>query len=379
MGQAVFTTETGAQAPASRAQMLAAVKAVTEAHIKPMAPMVDKQGIYPADAMRMLGEAGAFAQHLAGFGYSRDRDLLGAVQAMAVAGTECGCTSFLMWLQDAFGWYLELTENAGLRAQLQGSAAAGAILGTSGMSNPVKSLDEIEDFKLRGERVEGGYVVSGVLPYVSNLGHGHYMGTAFALAADPRHRVMCVLKVDGESVKIAQNTHFVALEGSGTYTVIVKKAFVPDAMILADPVEPLMKRLRPVFMLTQGGMALGQIQGCINIMRDADKSVGHVNQYLPDRPDFFEDEAGRLGETVARLLETPTETSPDFTRQVLQARLDAGELTMRAAHAAVLHAGAKGYIVDAAADRRLRESIFVAIVTPATKHLRQQLAKMSAC
>ena len=42
----------------------------------------------------------------------------------------------------------------------------------------------------------------------------------------------------------------------------------------------------------------------------------------------------------------------------------------------MLHAGARGYVAGAPAQRRLRESYFVAIITPATKHLRRELAAL---
>jgi len=62
-------------------------------------------------------------------------------------------------------------------------------------------------------------------------------------------------------------------------------------------------------------------------------------------------------------------------RRVFAARLVAGQLSIAAASAALLHAGARGYLNHAPAQRRLRESYFVAIVTPAMKHLRKELAR----
>ena len=59
--------------------------------------------------------------------------------------------------------------------------------------------------------------------------------------------------------------------------------------------------------------------------------------------------------------------------QVLKLRLAASELALRAAQSAALHAGAKGYQVRHAAQRRTREAMFVAIVTPAIKHLRKEI------
>ena len=52
------------------------------------------------------------------------------------------------------------------------------------------------------------------------------------------------------------------------------------------------------------------------------------------------------------------------------------EASVAAAHAAMLHCGARGYLKSHRAQRRLREAYFVAIVTPATKQLRKMLADM---
>ena len=61
---------------------------------------------------------------------------------------------------------------------------------------------------------------------------------------------------------------------------------------------------------------------------------------------------------------------------MIETRLAAGDATVAAAHAAMLHQGARGYVSNGAAQRRLREAYFVAIVTPATKQLRKMLAEM---
>ncbi len=58
------------------------------------------------------------------------------------------------------------------------------------------------------------------------------------------------------------------------------------------------------------------------------------------------------------------------------ANFNPGEAAVQAAHYTVLHQGAKGYVSTGAAQRRLREAYFVAIVTPAAKQLRKMLAEM---
>jgi len=58
--------------------------------------------------------------------------------------------------------------------------------------------------------------------------------------------------------------------------------------------------------------------------------------------------------------------------------VDGGELCLRAANSALMHQGARGYLMHSAVQRRVREAQFVAIVTPAIKHLRKEIAGLCA-
>jgi len=78
---------------------------------------------------------------------------------------------------------------------------------------------------------------------------------------------------------------------------------------------------------------------------------------------------------VMRLVETPYNGSTDYLIDVLDARAQTSELALRASQSALLHQGARGYLMSAAPQRRIREAHFVAIVTPATKQLRKMLAE----
>lgn len=78
-----------------------------------------------------------------------------------------------------------------------------------------------------------------------------------------------------------------------------------------------------------------------------------------------------------RLAETPYDGSTDYLIDVLDARAQTAELALRASQSALLHQGARGYLMSAAPQRRVREAHFVAIVTPAIKHLRWEMARLS--
>ena len=342
-----------------------------------LAPLVERidEGLYPAEMLRRLGEAGVYSRHLA---LSGRQDLGGAVADMAAVASLCMSTAFCTWCQDACGWYLENTDNSALRARLQPGLADGALLGGTGLSNPIKALSGIEGFNLRAKRTQGGYIVTGVLPWVSNLGDGHWFGTIFEDADDPAHRLMAMVQCGQPGVEIRQNVKYTTLEGTGTYSVRFRRAFISDDLLLADPLGDMVGRIRPGFILLQTGMGLGVIRASIDAMLQADVQQKATNRFLPRRPPYFEASLEKLQADVMRLAATPRDSSAEYVRQVLEVRLRTGELTLQATEAAMLHTGARAFIVGSPVQRRLREGYFVAMITPSSRHLAKELSRMAA-
>lgn len=346
------------------------------ASLAPLAAVIDQDGQYPAERMARLGAAGAFGLHLADHTRLARPSLAAAIEAMAIVSAECMSTGFCIWCQDSAAWYLEQTANASLRARLQPGIAAGQVMAGTGLSNPVKALSGSESFRLRGQRVAGGYMVSGILPWVSNLGEGHWMGTVFELAGAPEHRVMAMLKIGQDGISIRRNARFIALEGTATYSVLVRRAFIPDEHILADPAEEIMPRIQPGFIMLQTGMGLGVIDAAARLMHEADKVQGHANTHLPLRAAQVEERAHTLRARLASLAATPADSALAMRKEVLRLRLDVSETCLEATQAALLHWGAAGYLEGSPLHRRLREAWFVAIITPSIRHLRQWLARL---
>lgn len=348
------------------------VRAIAQSELPPLVTAID-EGHYPADFMRAIGAAGAYAAHVDA---APGLDLNPAIAAMGEVAQVCGSSGFMTWCQDTLVWYLANTDNDELKDKLLAASASGDQLGGTGLSNPMKSFFGIEKLKLKGRRVDGGYVVRGALPWVSNLGEDHVFGTIFE--RDDGEKVMFIADCADPAIELLPCDPFLAMDGTGTYGVNFKDAFIPDALVLAHAAMPFVKKIRAGFILLQAGMATGVTRDCIAQMKKVRSSLGHVNKYLTtQQPEQFEEELAALEAEVSDLAEQPYETSDAFWRRVVQARLDAGDLTMAAAHASMLHAGARGYLKSSPVQRRMREAYFVGIVTPATKQLRKMLAEMN--
>lgn len=358
-------------AEAERPDLSTRLREVAQRNLAGRAAEIDLEGIYPEAALRALGEAGAYRQHLSGLSETGRVEIAAAVEAIAVVAETCLTTAFCMWCQDACAWYLENTANDTLRQAMREPVGAGRVLGGTGLSNPMKAFSGIEPLRLKGRRVDGGFTVRGQIPFVSNLGADHLFGFVFEVEG---RQVMALASCDMDGIDGKQIAHFCALEGTRTWTITFRDAFIPDSRVLADPVEAFLPIIQPGFLLLQIGLGLGVMRDAAAEMRRLEGPLGHVNRFLDVQPIEIEEKAAALAEEVERLARTPLETAADYLAAVRRIRLEAADWTVRAAHGAMLHAGARGYFRTARAQRRLREAYFVAIVTPATKHLAKELA-----
>ncbi len=287
----------------------------------------------------------------------------------------------MVWCQQVCGFYLQQSGSPALVDGLLPLHASGARLGGTGMSNPMKAYAGIESLLLSARRVDGGWCINGTLPWVSNLGPDHYAGVLAGVeGADPAApaEVMFLLRCDAAGVELRNCPSFSAMEGTNTWALRCTELFVPDGDVIAHPAKPLIARIRAGFILLQCGFGLGVTQGAIDAMWAVEPALGHVNCFLDDRPDSLQAELDALWQRVETLAASPFDASTDYMVSVLDARAHASELALRAAQSSLLHAGARGYLLSSDVQRRVRESHFVAIVSPAIKHLRKEMARLSA-
>ncbi|MGF1535474.1 MAG: acyl-CoA dehydrogenase family protein [Elainellaceae cyanobacterium] len=355
-----------------------AVRNVAERSLAPQVQAIDLEGEYPVQVMHQLGEVGAFAHAIAPKYQGTGLGLRGAIQSIEEISKVCMSTGFMAWCQVACTWYLQNTENEALRATMLPDVATGRLLAGTGLSNPMKHFADIEKIALTAVPVEGGYRLNGMLPWVSNLGPGHAFGVVAKISGSDDY-MMAMVSDELDGMALRCNAHFIALEGTGTYSCVFRDVFVPESWVLAAPCEDYVYRIRPGFILTQVGMGLGLAESCVTLMQRSNKRLGHVNQFLDDQAEDIAADVAIARDRAYALadhLDRQGAADAQLLREIIQARISAAELSLRAAQGAMLHAGARAYVKGSAAERKLREAYFVAIVTPALKHLKKMLFGM---
>lgn len=358
------------------------IKQIVEKDLKPLTINID-HGEYTTSVLEKIGQAGGFRHHIPSQN-NGELNLFGTIADMATVSEECMSTGFMMWAQAVCAWYIENSDNEHLKTEVLPKMVEGEYFGATALSNPMKYFAGIEDLKLTAEETKDGYIINGTLPWVSNLLDGsskHFFGSIFTIhnkdgSAD--RDAMALIPCDLDGLTMKQMVEFVGMEGTGTYSLIFDNAFLPKEYLLADPVGPYLQKMKAGFILLQTGMAAGVIQGSINEMNKANLTLSEINEYLDDTPDELMEELEEAIELIQELCEEPYTQGEDFIKSVLEARLLGAELCKRAADSVMQHAGAKGYIVDAAAHRKQREAYFVIIVTPSIKHLRKEIDRLEA-
>ena len=180
----------------SSSTMLGEVRRIVRADLSSLTTQIDLDGFYPEEVLQKNWRRGRFRQHLASQNASRMCDMVTGIEAMAIAGEECLSTAFMMWCQNACGWYLENSENEACVSAYyprlpQARSSAGQ------RSNPMKFFAGLEPLHSR-HRLRLGVRVRGQLPWVSNLGPGHVFGAIFQSQSAPHREIMALVPCDAE-------------------------------------------------------------------------------------------------------------------------------------------------------------------------------------
>lgn len=370
--------------PAKPIGASAGIAALIARELVPRVEAIDRDGEYPEAFLRAFGELGGFSADVASEHGGSGGGLTGTIARIAQVGESCLASAFIFWCQTACARYLQQSDNALLKAELLPGLASGRQMASSGLSNAMKASCGIENFLLRARRVAGGYAIDGTLPWVSNLGDDHVFAAACPVDGEAG-LLFFVVHCAQPGFRLVAGAHFTALEGTRTLACQFRAVFIADARVLAHPAQAAdyLPRIQPAMILAQSGMAIGLARGCIGLVDAAGRTHGEINRFESEHADelraalaALEDEAHRLARRIDGGV--AADERPALLLAVLRARLAGGELSLRAASAALLHQGARGYLQGAVAQRRLREAYFIAIVTPSLKHLRREISRREA-
>ncbi|MDI3328805.1 MAG: acyl-CoA dehydrogenase family protein [Alicyclobacillaceae bacterium] len=348
------------------ASLTEVLRDILERELRPRVRAIDVDGEYPLPVLREMGKAGLFENP----GLTRRRWYEHHLRLIEETAVVCGTTAFALWCHLAALTYVREGESPYLRDQVLPRLERGAAVGGTGLSNPMKFYAGMEPLRLRATAEGDGYRIDGTLPFVSNLGKGHWFG--IVAQTDEGRRIVAFVPCDTEGLYLTERRCFMGLNGTATYQCRFDGVRIPTDYVLSQDADTFVREVRPIFVLSQCGMVFGLVRSAVEAMRGTLGKQGGANRYLRIQPEELEDRLIDLRRRAYGLFDEPWE-DPGFFQNVLRIRLEGAYLALTAAEAGLLHSGAAGYVRGSDPCRRLREAYFVALVTPAVKQLEKML------
>jgi len=345
-------------------EKLGVLAKLIEEELKPYVKKIDVDAFYAESFLRKLGESGLFSPN----GRTQSEILLDELFIVKETAKTCMTTAFCLWCHLAALTYIRNTGNEQLKVDVLENLENGTILGGTGLSNPMKYYAGLEKLHLKAERTTGGYLISGVLPAVSNLGDNHSFGLIAGLS--DTERVMCFVSCSMDGISMKERKDYLGLNGSATYVCTFKQVFVPDERIISEDADSFVEKVRPMFIAYQIPLGFGVTDASIHSIEKVCNKQNGCNEYLQTQPKNLKETQEKIEVELQNLIQ-----SDKFDWQALaKIRLATTYLTLDAVQAAMLHQGSAAYIKVSSPARRLREAYFFANLTPTVKHLEKILS-----
>ena len=341
------------------------LESLLQQQLYPLVKKIDADAYYARDFLLQLGQSGFFRSE----GYTEAEVVLREVRVVEETAKVCMTTAFNIWCHLASLTYIRLCDNEFLKKDLLPKLENGELLGATGLSNPMKYYAGLETLHLKAERVDGGFVVNGTLPAVSNMDERHWFGIIAQVSAD--ERVMLYVNGKTPRLKMKEKLGFLGLNGSATYVCSFDDVLIPDEWVISENADDFVQTIRPTFVLYQIPLGLGVTAASIECIEKVAGKQGGCNQYVSVQADDLERELQQLQDETYKLIEKQRDRNQ--WRNFIDVRLRVVKMTCNAVHVAMVHQGSGGYLQYSGPSRRLRESYFFVNLTPTIRHLEKML------
>lgn len=323
------------------------------------ARQTDATGDWPAEQLRLCGEAGVYRWFLPetsasqdGGGYGWDNESV--VRGYLALSGACLATTFVITQRTAACRRIALCGNDALKQRLLPELASGTTFATVGISHLTTSGRHLATPRLAAERTDGRWRLNGVAPWVTGGVAADTLvvgATVVADGAPSRDEVMFALPADTAGITATAPFQLVALSASKTGAVKFDNVLVDDEWLMAGPIEQVLPSLGRKS--STGGHETSTL--AIGL---AGAATDYLQEEASKRPDLAEASASLAAEhdeLVADLIAFARGEAV-CTNESLRTR--ANSHVLRSTQAALAAAKGAGYVAGHPVGRWCREALF---------------------
>ena len=312
---------------------------------------VEQTDEWPADHFQILADAGVLGwviPAIHGGSEISAEALTAGYERLAAA---CLTTTFILTQRNGACQRIAGSENEELKSDLLPRLCTGELFATVGISHLTTSRQHLKQPVVEVTAADSGYVLNGTVPWVTGADHADYIVTGGTLG-DGRQMLVAVPTV-AKGVICQEPARLLALNASRTGGVSLENVHVTERLVIAGPVEQVMKH-------GSGGGA-GSLTTSALAVGTAAAAIQHLQSEAERRPELVE-----ICRPLALERETLSEdlragSSGDEPRAGVSAesiRQRANSLVLRATQAYLAASKGAGFVAGHPAERLVREAMF---------------------
>lgn len=333
---------------------------------------VDSGQIQAAEGVRRAAQEGWLRFGIPAELGGQGRELEPMVETIALVARSCFASAFSLWSQRMLAAYLAVSENPFLRHEILPAVLRGERFGATGLANAMRHAVGLEPLSLRAQSLDQDFVLSGRLPWASNLVPGNFI-VAVAAADEQGRGILLAVPADTPGLVREADFSLVALEATSTTALQFNAARVPDRWLISDAFLAFMATVRPTFLLLQCGFCWGLAEAAL-LAADGGRD-GLARTILAAELQAARENLVRLTGEIRRLCRMKRWTGEALS-DLLRVRLDMVTLAVQATWLELTSIGGAAYRKTGSTARRLREAAFLPIQAPTVPQLRWELARL---
>ena len=336
------------------------------AYFEGRAAEVDAGGVGVRDAIAFVARRGLLD------GDRTDLDApIGLIAAIARSDLS---SAFSLWCHRMAIAYLDtLPPPAWLRREVLPRLLSGEVLGSTALAGATAHYLSGAPLPLSFERDGDEVVLSGRLPWASNLLPEFVSVTAAADAHDPSRRLIVAFDSHTPGIEVDPYPPLLALQATGSSSLRFRDARIGADWIVSDDLDRFVRHVLPTFLLLQCAFCAGLARRGLN---EAAEALGGQREVL--RP-ALEALQSRLATAEVQLHSYAGRPDREAIppRDLLALRLEWAGLASEAVGLELKAAGGRGYLRTSGTARRLREAAFLPIQAPTEVQLRWALSRFA--
>jgi alkylation response protein AidB-like acyl-CoA dehydrogenase len=312
------------------------------------AAALDVSGSWPAEQLRMLGEAGVYRWFLPREWSGLDWSEADLARGYVRLGAACMTTTFVLTQRSAAVRRIVECDNEIAKERLLSDLASGDKFATVGISHLTTSRRHLAKPVLAARETRDGFVLDGYSPWVTGADHADTVVLGATL--DDGRQILVALPASQPGVAVPPHASLLGLTASHTGPLECRGVEISREWLLDGPVENVIA--------ARSGARTGGLQTSSLAIGLSAAAVDFLKQESLRRSELAEPAENLQGEQQALETDLIALASGVASCSSDELRARANSLALRSAQAALAAAKGAGYVNGHPAGRWCREALF---------------------